>query len=358
MTTGNATYRWILVLLATALLTRCASFYAQETDLEPRIVRWQEQHRYDKALNVIKRLPPEHPQYEVLNQRAERLNSERAEFIQQALNRAEDAASHQDWVFAIDILTHALKKTPHEDALLEQRAVYVEQQNVRRQRDRNAILLAKANYLIQARPFYESLLYHSQPDISANRAYEQYLLESQNASTALHQLAVDYWEQNLITQAKSALLLATRTAPNPESEALLTTVLSYEREQRRIARGQRTQVASEQWPELIDHFKRLVSNNDLMAAEWVLKELRELEAPNLDRLAQSLQTSKLEQSETLIKHGNTLYNAGLIEEALAHWQKALLLTPDNRQLEQNIRRAQSFLTNIERWSEDLPNHSN
>lgn len=341
-----------LICLALFILPSCASYYAQQTNLTPRIEQWQQQHQYDKAINVINFLSPEHPQFEALQNTLPLLEQRRTQYIRDSLAQADQAASNQDWVFAIAITNQALTNLPNAPELLSKREHYLQQQAIRNQRDRAAILVARANYFIAARPFQESLIYNAGRSFEARQQYEQFQSEAKNTSRELFALADIYWQQKLTSQAKSTLQLSLRTAPNPLSEELLITVLAYETEQRRVARRQQTQAATDQLPELLASFNNFIQNDELSAAQWILNELTELKAPESAQLSLKLQSLKHDRAEHLISRGNKLYNAGLLDEAIESWQEALTLTPNNKQLEQNIFRAQTFIGNIERWSDN------
>lgn len=342
----------ILVFIMMLTLSSCASFYAQQSGLVAQVDQWREKSDFDKALNTIAKLKPDHPNYQQLTALTPTIERERSNFIKQTLTEAERYSTSQDWVGATKSIDQALLRLPSAPELIDQRRYYDSKRLERVERDKAAILIAQAKYIITARPYQESMLYNASSKFFASNIYNNFNYAAKQASRELYVLGARYWNEEKIVQAREALTLSIQTAPNTLSEELLAEVLELEQQNRQVARNNALKKADDQWPELVQSYNNQIEHDNYLGAERILKEMNALGFSDSKSYQERFDQLKLERVKTLTIRGNKLYNTGLIAEAIESWEQAQKLAPDNSTISQNLERARTFLGNLERWSEE------
>lgn len=345
-----------LIALATMLLnTGCATFYAQQSDLTPQIDDWLEQQRFDLALDTINAMSAEHPQYGSLIASVPAIKAERQQFILQVLNDAKPYEANQDWVRAEAIIKQGLERLPDAPELVSQAEYYDQNRALRLDRDQSAIIIAKAHYVIQARPFQESKLYNADDRLFARQEYNRFQSDAQQVSRELFALGQKYHRNDQLIQAKEALTLSIQTAPNDLSSSLLADIEAVEAERQSASSEQQKRNANEQIPELTSAFYAQISNDDFTAAERQVREISTIDADTAQKLQATLIEMKSARIVELIRSGETLYNAGNIRQAAERWRLASELDPENQDIARQLERAETFLENLERWqNSDAP----
>lgn len=343
-----------LIAALALCLSSCASFYAQQANVSAQIDHWLENHQYDKALSTISALSPEHPEYESLSQLVNWITLQRQLYIQQRLYAAAEFETTQDWIGAQNVLNEALEKLPNAPELTAQWQYYDQLRQDRMRKDRAATLIAQARYLITSRPFQESLLYNNRNRFSAQNQFNDFLQQANVTSRELYVLGRRYWQEGKYVQAREALLLSIETAPNELSEDLLKEIRAIELSQRELQRQQQKTQAEEYFDDLTKLFYQRLADNDFRGAQQLLNEMQAAELGNTEALTQQYQEQKIQKVESLVVSGNQLYNSGYLNEAIVRWQQALALSPEDVSIQQRIERAETFLSNLERWREEEP----
>lgn len=341
--------RGITLLLMCLALTSCAVLAPQKTANERTLDRLLEENRYDEALEYLATLDSDDPDYARLVQQAPDIEKAREAYIQKILIEAAQYEPTQDWVQAEKTIEDALAALPDAPELTSQLDHYESLRDRRLEADEASILVAKAYYLYQVRPYYESLLYNARNRFFAYQSFNDYLTEAKQVSRELYAIGLRYWQQEQLSQARQALLLSLRTAENRLSADLLAKIQEVEQAQRATARAQQQQASAEQVPQLKRTFSELMSFGDYQGAAQIVSELKTLDAESAKELEETLAVRRAQAVKALIASGNTLYNNGYLNEAINRWERALALDPNNPTLPQQIERAKTFLNNFKRW---------
>jgi tetratricopeptide (TPR) repeat protein len=336
-------------LIVFTVLSGCTTFYANSDHASNQIDIWVSSNKYDKALDTIRAMSEDHPDYDTLTNAIVDIEKQRQQYIQGIIRKARRFEPNKDWVRAESLIDEGLKNLPDAPELLTQKMFYQQQRADRVYKDKTAILLARANYLITSRPYQESALYNSRGKYVAEQEFNSYLEESKQVSRELYAVGYSYWQQKKFTQAKQALTLSIETSPNTLSTELLDQLLAEESQQRASARHMQSKRAQEQLPELEKSFYERLKSNDLRGAQKVLNEIRAMDITDISSYEKQLKNQRTLRIQNLIKSGDTLYNAGYIGEAVIRWQQALIIDPQNQVVQQKIDRAETFLNNFERW---------
>jgi heterodisulfide reductase subunit C len=338
-----------LMLLIATLLSGCASFYARQPDVTDQVNSWIERNQYDKALNTIYQIAPDHPDYLALTNAIPLIEQQREQYVQAVLKKAKAFEPNQDWVQAITVIESGLEALPNAPELEAQRFYYETKRLDRINMDQAAILIARAQYIISARPHQESKLYNSQNRFFAQQQFNDFLEEASRVSRELYAIGQRYWQEKKLVQARQALALSVQTAPNQMSQELLAEIHILEKDRRAQARAESKIQASDQLPELKASFYEQLDAQDFLGAQKIINEVKTMDPTSGHELEATLNERKANRVRELTTSGNTLYNAGYIQEATLRWQQVLELDPDNNLVRQQLDRAEVFLTNLQRW---------
>ncbi len=342
----------LLVIIIILANSGCATLYAQRSNVDKQVASWLEDNQYDKALATINALATDHPDYQKLIASIPKIESQREKYLQQTLATAAQYEKTLDWVQAGVVIDQGLEVLPGAPELLAQQDYYLQLRVERNKKDKAAILISKAQYLITSRPYQESLLYNSANKYSSHQDFNNYLRDAKLVSRELYALGYNYWQENKMVQAREALTLSVQTSPHESSADLLATILENEQKTRQLARQTQSNTEAEQLPDLESSFYDRLQFSDFVGAQKVLNEMTALKIKNIALFQETYKQRKQAKTAQLIDSGNNLYNAGYVGEAIIRWNQALELSPENQTVLQQLERANTFLENLERWQDD------
>lgn len=356
--------RIIVILIMTCLFlsfTGCTGFRARHMAIDSRIDKLIDSNHYDKALEIISEIPPDHEKYDELTQRGLAIKKIRQEQINDFLSEARACENDQDWSGAVAIIDKALNRFPGEPVLDMMREKYERFRNERIRKSRSSIQLARARYLADIREDEEMLLQATAGDRFAHRRYQKYQREVKQLSDELHGIGKAALDADNVQSAIEALSLSVRLYPNEKSQSLLSGIHLEQRDEsgtdkQNVAREDTDPAISDiekQWFKLEASFNLALQMNDLISARQLFMEMVGLDPEEAESHKEILNRRIDRKTKTLQARGRLLYGQGFIREALDVWQEALLLKPDYPELLQNIHRATTFLDNLDRWKDKM-----
>jgi tetratricopeptide (TPR) repeat protein len=340
--------RW-LTLYAALFLSGCVQFYAQQANVNDQIDTWVENHQYDRALATIDAMDPEHESYSELRQRSGIIEEKRATFIDEQLSVAASHEANADWAEAISVLNTALNKLPDAPELQAQRNEYEARRLASIGRSEDTIQIARARFLLATRTSEENLLKATPTNFFAQQRYRTFQQELKTNSRELYVIGKQALYDNNSASAVQALSLSNRLSPNELSQELLSSIQQAQQSERQQARTVEAAVAEQQWPQLEVAFAQRLALNDLTGAKRLLQEMTELNRERAEPLQEQLGTRIASEAAMLKERGELLYSQGFLREALDVWEEALVLTPEDTEVQANAERARTFLTNLDRW---------
>lgn len=341
--------------------TGCTGFRARHMEIDNRIDQLIDSNNYDKALEIISEIPPDHEKHDELTERGLAIKKIRQDQINDFLSEARACESNQDWSGAIAIIDKALNRFPGEPALDMMREKYEGFRNESIRKSRNSILLARARYLADIRDDEEILLQATPGDRFVHRRYQKYQQEVKQLSDELHGIGKAALDANNLQSAIETLSLSIRLYPNEKSQSLLSRIHLEQRDEPRAGKqndaGDDTDPGisdiEKQWSKLESGFKLALQMNDLISARQLFMEMVGLDPEGARSHKEVLNKRIDRKTKTLQARGRLLYGQGFIKEALDVWQEALLLKPDYPELLQNVHRATTFLDNLDRWKDKM-----
>ena len=338
---------FLLVIIAT--LSSCASMYANQANVAEQIDTWLENNEYERALDTIAAMSPDHKDYNRLSNDISSIEKLRQSYVFSVLTKAAMYEPTQDWRNAEDAISDGLQKLPNSPELKAQLGYYRHKRHHRISLDEAAITVAKAYYLISVRPYHESKLYNADNRFFAQQQYNQFSDQARQVSRELYALGHQYWLDGKLVQARETLTLAVKTAENGLSTDLLAVINDDAQDNRSAERAEQQKQISEQQPELEENFYARMDTGDFVGAQKVLNEMKAINIDSVVAMQAELTIRKNERVNQFINSGNTLYNSGFLTEAILRWQQALALDPQNTVAQQKLERANTFVNNLERW---------
>jgi len=343
--------RSALLLSMMMLIGGCSTLLSQSGGLNTQVDSWVAEHRYDRALDALHAVPPDHPGFNSLTPRIAEIESLRRDYIEQQLADAAEFEAEGNWSAAIDLLDEALEKLPDAPELIRQREAYEQRRLHSIQLSQRAIAMHYGRYLLATRPSEEKLLQASPDGFFAQQRYRSYQQELNQSSRGLYAVGRQALYENDNETAIEALTLSNQLAPNDLSEDLLSNIRQAQRDERQQQRQQEAATAKQQLPQLQAQFEQSLRFNDLIGARRLLGEIEEIDAEASANLQPRLQRRIDAEATALLERGRLLYGQGLLQEAIAVWREALQLKPDDPELLAAIERTETFLQNLENWGE-------
>lgn len=357
--------RLILVLALILGLHGCATFSLDGPPPISQLDSWMDKHQYGKVLNVLSKVPQNHPDY--IHYAARRnIAEERARIYEDSiLKDVSKAEEKQDWPNAIATIDTALDNYPESLRLSQKRVELIGHQQRRAKVLSAEALLARANWLENELPLRKQQSKRAPVDISLQWSLNQVENEIKKTRAKLIATATDMFKYGELDIVDRCLQQARKFKPSAndiKTIALLEDRLAVRRDdikRKRLAKEARQSIQhstalkkkrTKRINSLLKKTNRAIQKNDLITARKNIEVLNRIAAdhPEVIRLDAYISA----RIDTLVKQmsdkGSMLYRQEKIEPAREVWQEALALDPDNKKLRENIDRATRVLKKLER----------
>lgn len=357
-----------IILLAMALLSSgCAHYYAQRPDIVERVEGWIAEQEYQHALDTMRLVEPDHPDYARVEAKRRAVRSLIQAFEQGIIMQARNEAAREEWQKAYTTYERGLDRLPRSEAIRAARAQFITRRDARIDALRAQTVYNEARTLLRNVPLHAELLKTSPADRRAR-------IEQRRIEQRAHQLAGDllHFAEQAVARgefgpAGDYLSLAGQLSSDPElvrgieSTAKARSIGLGEQEKRaKLARErQRAREAEQreaQLARLVNEYQEAVAADDLVAARGRLTSALALkpEDPELLQRQAALSADIDRRVQQGIEHGRQLYSQGKVQEALSIWGGLVELAPDDSSLQAHIARAERVLSKLERLSRQPP----
>ncbi len=266
--------------------------------------------------------------------------------ITEALQQAEQLRREARYSEAGQLLLQVKKNhpgNPRAEALLEQ--IQAEQQQ-HRQLIEDRLLAARLTLVQQQRPLLAQLA-NSEADDVMVRSRLQQLNKTWQESRPLLSRCGERQLKNAPATAEKCLQLALAIEEQKADRKRLTQI---ERNRTRSAKKVRQKKRAIRVRQLLKQARHKQERGEHHGALILLEQLLKL-APESTRainLKREIQEELEKHTQRLLAAGETLYQRGELEGAIAIWKTLLLLNPQHKQALQKAERAQRVLDNLQR----------
>jgi len=274
------------------------------------------------------------------------------ETADEAILIAEDYAARGRWQGALAVLDQALRDTPDNPQLVDRREGMAARWGYQEQSWEDRILLSDAENQ-QAKIAVLEQLSRAAPDdllIASRRLYWKEVLRGK--AEALTACA----ERHVALQpdlARRCYRIAVDLVETLEREARLHGVREQLAEGEQLAEERRRLRAEKERQlrakVLLDEARVAIEGNDYRRALDILERVNALQPdnPEVDALQRSAWSMLSPQVEALVKLGDHLYLDEQLEAAVATWQAALNLKPNDEEIAARISRARTVLQRLD-----------
>lgn len=334
-------------------LSACSMLQVDQKNPVERVDALVHEGHYGKALDLIARLKPTHPDYATLQAKQPAIERAATTYEGRTLRQAQRQAREEHWQEALQTYDQGLERLPKSEPLrqgrerlLQQRADYLAQLDTK-------LLISEAQRLVHDLPIREEIERVDPKDKKARRAREKTLKHSERTAERLHVCGLQALDIKDSYLAYRCLDLAYRLAPTPEiKDALAQAEKLKSREEGRRRKAQLRKLGRERAERtrvLLQQYQKAFSKGDLLHARDLLNEAIALQPdnPKVKRLAPKLEREIKKQVNNGIEQGRRQYTLGHIQRALDIWTSLQRLDPENKQLNEHIDRAERVLDNLQ-----------
>ncbi|RLT92811.1 hypothetical protein [Ketobacter sp.] len=348
-----ATLTRILTLAYCLGLTACASLSIPKQPSTDYIAELLQQHQFDSALQAIDQWQANDPANLDLPQQRKHITQAISQFESDALHKVQQLEASGQWQDAKQEYELALDTLPASQSLQNAYSEF----SVRWVKYVNGLKedldVAQAKHWLNISGEIKAL-YHAAPNDQDARRWQ---LSSDSEREKLAQRLIDYGLAHEDNQhfGTAALRydLAYRLAPGeltkPYHDRAANTLAQRKAKQKKIAK-QDQQRQQSKLSELLAEFDQYLAEAEFQLAKQTLSamEVIDANAPEVSARKAQWQQQRNIALEQAILEGKKFYTQGEFESAISVWTGALQLDPENKELKENIQRAEKFRENLKR----------
>lgn len=349
----RVTLQQTLALTFCLWLTGCASLSIPKQPSDEYITTALENNNFDTALMAVDKWQDNDPGNPELPKQRKIITQAISQFETNTLNAAKKLDAEGQWQDTKNTYENALEKLPSSQTLQNAYSEF----SVRHLKHINALKeeldVAQANHWLNIRSNIKAV-HHAAPYDKEARAWKQQS-ESERDDLARRLIAYGQAHEDNKHLGTAALRydLAYKLAPNEftkpyHERAAKTFAKRNETKKKRAKENQQRQQSKLSL--LIDEFDRHLSKEQFRLARQTLgaMEIIDAKSPQVQARKEKLDKQRNIVLDKAILEGKKFYTKGEFESAITVWKRALQLDPDNKELKENIQRAEKFHENLER----------
>lgn len=349
----------LMVLVLVPLLAGCPRIDSlrlsqdRPEDLEALL----QQNEFDR----IQRLLERHPELHTSTLQTV-LNSHISVYEFNSLAESRILEARGDLPGAIDRIDAALSRLPASNGLSDYRAILENRRRQRLEENQRHELLLRARFFTERRQLEQEKYRLDSPGIIQRLNHTTRRQEARTLGAELLACGQRALQQDEPDSAAACLKLAEAIDDSPEVQATLGRLATRTASTRTALASAApanpvTPAASNSRPapdrddsrQLLVKTEQALKQNDLIAARDNLHELQEKTGGSdaIDAVKQRLDAAIAASVEEMKRKGDRLYRADKVSEAIASWNHALELDPDNSAIQERMTRARRVLAHLE-----------
>ena len=343
--------RHLIIIFCAFLLPACAGINSHWNNPNEAVEQFLAEQQYSRAMEVIASVDHEHPDYEALQKQRKLILAEIRDFEINSIKLQNRYKSKQQWPQAIAIADSDIKKLPASQKLIGYRQQLIKDRNQYMETKQLQLAIGQANSLPGAIKILEDI----DRAIPDKEIQVEALLITRSQSNNAHSILIsaakkESGNKNWRT-AKQYLVLANQLGADNEANELLANISQrIDREELKISKShqlknQKIKNQKLEKLELALNEKNYLQARDISKQLQVWKNQDKTVAMALDNYQQTVD----QESGKLTSKGQKLYTKGHIDLAIEKWKLALLLDPDNSDIQERLQRAEKFKANIDKY---------
>ena len=343
----------ILVLSVCLGMTACASLNIPKQPSEDYIAGLLEAHQFDSALKTIDKWQHDYPSDLELPQQRLKITEAISRFESDTLKTANQLDSSGQWQETQKAYENALAYLPSSQPIQNAYSEF----SVRRLKHINGLKedidVAQAKHWLNISADINALNEVAPNDQEAQNWQKRSKQDRDQLARRLVDYGLAHEENKHFGTAALRYDLAYQLAPGeltkPYYERAAETFAQRKANQQQRAKSDQKRQQSK-LSALTEEFDNYLADADFRLAKQTLGVMQVIDAKAPDVLERK---ARLEQQRNIaldkaIVEGKQFYTKGEFDSAISVWQRALQLDPDNKELKENIQRAEKFRDNLER----------
>jgi tetratricopeptide (TPR) repeat protein len=343
----------LLVLALCIGITACASFSIPKQPSDEFIADLLQSNQFEMALTVVEEWQQDNPDNVELKKQRDEIVSAMHDFEERNLAAAKQLDEAGKWQQANGRYQSALLVLPSSESLQEAYEDFHARHLDHIKALKEDLDVAQAKHWLSMRPHIRALKTAAPEDQAANLWQQRSAVEREQLAQRLIEYGLAHEADNHFGTAALRYDLAYQLAPGELTKpyydrAAKTFAQRKQQQQIRVKEAQERQVSKLQG--LAEEFDDYLAQGKFQRAKQTLKAMAVIDAKD---------PSVLERTQALDKHwdmavnnaimeGKQLYTRGEFDSAIRVWKQALELDPDNKEVKENIGRAEKFRDNLER----------
>jgi hypothetical protein len=287
--------------------------------------------------------------------------------VEKVIAAARSQEADNDLLGAVEGLSVALQRVPHNEELRELRHTLERERLQQLKLNERERLITRANYMLDQQALYQQQTNLEPPSLGQRWEISRYDREAVTLSGQLLEHGEYALLQNDLAGAETCLQLSLRlnhsTAAQETLSQLQTLRASHQQVElekatiKQAKKKQKIQRSQKQQTEvLLAEARQALEQNNLQVARAAFVQIPATSSNNLEVIAtgNSLREAIDVQVTELVARGDSLYRADNVNEALQNWLEARSLDPGNHALQERIDRANKVLTRLEELKRQQP----
>lgn len=332
-------------------LSACTGLGKQLNNPNEAVDAYLAEQQYSKAMEVIASVDRDNPDFESLEKKRKQILREIDQFESESIKLEKRYTDKNQWPEAIAIIDDAIKKLPASQRLIEARQQLIKDRDNYIKGKQLTLAVVQANSLPASLELLEAIE-KAQPAVKSSK---QAVLVSRGQMDKARQILLNQAKVEVDRKnwpaAKDYLTLASKLGSNQESRELLAHAdKQINLKNAKADRSRQLEYIKKRDEKLQKLEQALTDKNYLMAKKYAekLEPSHQQDKQVREALTHCKQTIQ-EEISRLTQKGQQLYTKGYIDQAIDKWQLALQLDPVNSDIQERLRRAETFQASIEKF---------
>lgn len=343
-------FRFLTLILLILSLHGCAFIHAFDSELPQQIDQWVADNEYAKALDTLDYVSKSHKQYSLLMNKKHRILLQAKEYENHSYALAQQAEKNLDWNKASNIYQSALDKLPASPFLQTEYQEFIQRRDEYLEDLEFKLSISKGSWLIETSPIHKTIIEANPGNKNAQKRYNKTSEEMQQTAQVLLKCTEVAIQAGRTALAETCLQIASELNPLYIDKSKIKQFridLAKTHQQRITLQNKKTQ-------ELINELKQGYSHENLQRAQRHLATIRESDKQNKEskKLATQLSQQLNKGLNDRIEAGRHLYSNGQVQNALSIWIPLQSIDPNNKKLEDYIKRAKRVMAKVKKLSDN------
>ena len=288
-------------------------------------------------------------------------------YVESVMIAARRQEEENDLLGAVQGLSIALQRVPHNNELRELRHTLERERVQQLKHNERERLIARASYMLEQQALYQQQVNLEPPSLVQRWENSRHEKEAVALAAQLQEHGEYALLQNDLATAETCLQLslelnhtATANETLSQLQSLRASHQQVEEKKASIKQAKKKQsIQRSQWQltqELLAETRLALEQNDLQMARAAFTRIPASTSNKQDviELGEILGEAINTRVTELVTKGDSLYRADNVLEALQNWNEAMALDPDNQPLKERIDRANKVLARLEELKRQQP----